>query len=310
MVRPFRFGLQLSRTEGPTEWRRLARDAEALGYSTLFVPDHFDDQFGPLVALTVAAEATTTLRVGTLVLGNDYRHPVVLAKELATLDVLSGGRLEVGLGAGWMTRDYDAAGIGLDPPGTRIARMAESLEVMTGLWSGEPVTFAGQHYQVSGLVGTPQPVQRPHPPLIVGGGGRRVLSLAARMADIVGVNPSLAAGAVGPEVIATATAERYDERVRWVRAAAGERADELELQCLTFLVQVVADRRAAVSRLADLFAVDPAVVDGSPVALVGTVEDLVATLSERRSRFGFSYVVVHQAEMEAFAPVVAALSGT
>lgn len=310
MPHPFRFGLQLSRAAGPAEWRRLARDAEALGFSTLFVPDHFDDQFGPLVALTVAAEATTTLRVGALVLGNDYRHPVVLAKELATLDVLSGGRLEVGLGAGWMTSDYEASGIALDPPATRIARMAESLEVMKALWSGEPVTFSGEHYRITDLAGTPLPVQRPHPPIIVGGGGRRVLSLAARTADVVGVNPSLAAGAIGPEVVATTTAEHYDERVSWVREAAGERADELELQCLTFLVQVVDDREAAIARLADLFSFDPAVVAGSPVALVGTAEEIVATLEERRRRFGLSYVVVHEAEMEAFAPVIAALAGT
>jgi probable F420-dependent oxidoreductase len=310
MVRPFRFGLQLSRAAGATEWRRIARDAEALGYATLFVPDHFDDQFGPLVALTAAAEATTTLRVGALVLGNDYRHPVVLAKELATLDVLSGGRLEVGLGAGWMTSDYEAAGIVLDPPATRIARMAESLEVIKTLWSDEPVRFSGAHYRVTDLVGTPRPVQRPHPPIIVGGGGRRVLSLAGRSADIVGVNPSLAAGAIGPEVVATTTAEHYDERVAWVREAAGDRADELELQCLTFLVQVVDDREAAIARLAELFSSDPAVVAGSPVALVGTVEEIVATLEERRRRFGFSYVVVHEAEMEAFAPVVATLAGT
>ena len=310
MAHPFRFGLQLSSAAGAAEWRRVARDAEALGYSTLFVPDHFDDQFGPLVALTVAAEATSTLRVGALVLGNDYRHPVVVAKELATLDVLSGGRLEVGLGAGWMTSDYEASGIVLDPPATRIARMAESLEVITALWSGEPVTFSGAHYRITGLTGTPRPVQRPHPPIIVGGGGRRVLSLAARCADIVGVNPSLAAGAVGPEVVATTTAEHYDERVAWVREAAGDRADELELQCLTFLVQVVDDREVAIAGLAELFSFDPAVVARSPVALVGTVEEIVATLEERRRRFGFSYVVVHEAEMEAFAPVVAALAGT
>jgi probable F420-dependent oxidoreductase len=307
---PFRFGVQLSTAASGAAWRDTARRIEGLGYSTLFIPDHFEDQFGPLVALTVAAEATTTLRVGTLVLGNDYRHPVVLAKEVATLDLLSEGRVEFGLGAGWMTTDYRQAGIDEDPAGVRISRLEESLAVLRSLWT-EPVTsFEGDHYTITGAVGTPKPVQQPHPPIIIGGGGRRVLSFAGREADIVGVNPSLAAGHIGAEVIATTAPEYYDERVGWIREAAGDRFDQIELQVLTFMVQIVPDRDEAIGRLAQLLSVDPEVAAGSPVALIGTVEEIIETLQERRRRFGFSYVVVHEAEMEAFAPVVAALAGT
>jgi probable F420-dependent oxidoreductase len=258
----------------------------------------------------VAAEATTTLRVGSLVFGNDYRHPVVLAKEVATLDLFSEGRVEFGLGAGWMTSDYEQSGIVADSAGIRISRMAESLTVLKALWSTGEATYRGEHYQVSGAVGTPTPVQRPHPPIIIGGGGQRVLGIAAREADIVGVNPSLAAGYIGPEVIETTTAEYYHRRVAWIREAAGARFDQLELQCLTFLVQVVPDRDEAMARLASLMSVTAEQVGGSPIALIGTTAQIAETLRQRREEFGFSYIVVHEAEMEALAPVVAELTGT
>jgi probable F420-dependent oxidoreductase len=307
---PFRFGVQLSKADSGPGWRATARKIEELGYSTLFIPDHFEDQFGPLVALTVAAEATTRLRVGSLVFGNDYRHPVVLAKEIATLDLFSEGRVEFGLGAGWMTADYEQSGIVADPAGIRISRMAESLAVMKSLWSSGEATLEGKHYQVHGAVGTPPVAQRPHPPIIIGGGGRRVLGIAAREADIVGVNPSLAAGYIGPEVLETTSAEYYHQRVDWVRQAAGERFDQLELQCLTFLVQIVPDREEAVARLAAALSVAPEQIEGSPVAMIGTTDQIAERLRERREVFGFSYIVVHEAELETFAPVVAALSGT
>jgi len=307
---PFRFGVQLSNAPSGPAWRDLARSVEALGYSTLFIPDHFEDQLGPLVALTVAAEATERLRVGSLVFGNDYRHPVVLAKEIATLDLMSEGRVEFGLGAGWMTSDYEQAGMANDPAGVRISRMAESLAVMKALWSTGECTFEGEHYRITGAVGAPRPHHLPHPPVIIGGGGRRVLGIAAREADIVGVNPSLAAGYVGPEVIATTTAEYYDQRVEWIREAAGERMADIELQVLTFLVQIVPNRAEATEGVAAMLGVTPEQVDGSPIALIGTVDEMVERLVERRERWGFSYIVVHEAEMEAFAPVVAALAGT
>src|ERR1700736_5674708 len=181
----FRFGVQLSKADSGATWRDTARKIEDLGYSTLFIPDHFEDQFGPLVALTVAAEATSTLRVGSLVFGNDYRHPMVLAKEIATLDLCSEGRVEFGLGAGWMTTDYEESGLPLDSPGVRIAPLAKSLAVMKSLWSTGKATFEGKHCRVTAALGSPTPAQRPHPPIIIGGGGKRVLGIAAREADIV-----------------------------------------------------------------------------------------------------------------------------
>ncbi len=309
-MNPFRFGVQLSAAPSGAAWRGLARSVEDQGYSTLFIPDHFGEQFGPLVALTVAAEATTDLKVGSLVFGNDYRHPVVVAREIATLDLLSEGRVEFGLGAGWMTTDYEQSGIAHDGPGVRISRMSESLAILKELWSTGASTFAGEHYTVTGAVGFPRPHRRPHPPIIIGGGGRKVLGIAAREADIVGVNPSLAAGRLGREVVETTTADYYDQRIAWVREAAGDRFGALELQCLTFVVQIVPDRRDAVERLASMMGSPPEQVDASPIVLIGTIEQIVETLVARRERWGFSYIVVHEAEMEAFAPVVAALAGT
>jgi probable F420-dependent oxidoreductase len=306
----FRFGVQLSKAVSAAAWRDTARRIEGLGYSTLFIPDHLDDQYGPLVALTVAAESTTTLRIGSLVFSNDYRHPVILAKEVATLDLFSEGRVEFGIGAGWMTSDYEQAGIPSERPGRRITTMAESLAVMKSLWATGEATFQGRHYQVDGAIGFPQTVQRPHPPIIIGGGGERVLGIAAREADIVGVNPNLAAGYVGTEVLETTTAEYYHRRLDWIRQAAGSRFDSLELQCLTFFVQIVPNREEATARLASMLQVSTEQIDGSPVALIGTTDQIIEILRERREVFGFSYVVVHEAEIEAFAPVVAALVGT
>src|SRR4051794_15610382 len=183
--RKFRFGAQCSYAGSGKDWAAKARRLEDLGYATLCMPDHFDDQLAPMPALTAAAAATTTLRVGTLVLGNDYRHPLITAKEAATVDVLSGGRFELGIGAGWMGSDYEQSGIGLDPPGVRIERLAESLAVVKGLLAGGKFSFAGRYYSVTRHPGTPAAVQRPRPPILVGGGGRRILSLAGREADIV-----------------------------------------------------------------------------------------------------------------------------
>ncbi|HET9731238.1 MAG TPA: TIGR03621 family F420-dependent LLM class oxidoreductase [Acidimicrobiales bacterium] len=309
MARPFRFAVQLNGAADGPGWRSLARRCEALGYATLFIPDHFGDQWGPLVALTVAAEATTTLRVGTLVLDNDYRHPVVLAKELATLDLVSEGRLEVGIGAGWMTSDYDESGIPLDPPGVRVDRLTEALDVFDALWSEGSATLGGAHYKVTAAQGLPRPHTKPRPPLIIGGGSPRVLRLAARRADIVGVNPNLRSGRIGPETSAECLPDKFDQRIAWVREAAGDRIASLDLQCLTFMVQVGVDRRQVASEMAPLFGVTPEDALEIPLALVGSVDEICDTLEERRRRWGFNYIVVHEPEMEAFAPVVERLAG-
>ncbi|HWF17439.1 MAG TPA: TIGR03621 family F420-dependent LLM class oxidoreductase [Acidimicrobiales bacterium] len=306
----FRFALQASGAASPAAWRDLARKAEDLGYSTLYVPDHLDDQWAPMIACTVAAEATTTLRVGTLVLDNDFRHPVVVAKEAATLDVATDGRFEFGMGAGWMTTDYDQSGIPMDRPSVRVARLAESLEIIRALWEKGSATFSGEHYRVTDAKGTPAPVTAGGPPLVIGGGGRRILTLAGQYADIVSIVPSLAAGYVGPEVAAEAVVDKYVERVRWAREAAGDRAGDLELQCWTAAVQVVPNAKEVVESLAPIFDLTPDQLRAAPLALIGSVAEIAETLRERREKLGFSYIVVHEAEMDALAPVIAELAGS
>jgi probable F420-dependent oxidoreductase len=306
----FRFALQASGAASPGAWRDLARKTEDLGYSTLYVPDHLDDQWAPMVAVTVAAEATTTLRVGTLVLDNDFRHPVVLAKEAATLDVVTGGRFEFGIGAGWLRADYEQSGIPMDPPALRVDRLAESLAIMRAMWRDGSAAFEGEHYRVTAASGTPAPVTPGGPPIVVGGGSRRILRLAGEYADIVSVVPSLTAGYIGPEVAAEAVGEKYTERVRWAREAAGARAADLELQCWTVTVQVVPNASEVFESTAPLFGLTPDQLRAAPVALIGDAGEIVETLRKRREEFGFSYVVVHEAEMDALAPVIAELAGT
>lgn len=306
----FRFAMMASGAASPAAWRELARKCEGMGYSTLYVPDHLDEQWAPMIACAIAAEATTTLRVGTLVLDNDFRHPVVAAKEAATLDVATGGRFEFGIGAGWMTDDYDRSGIRMDRPSVRIARLAESLEIMRSLWQTGSATFSGEHYQVTGAQGAPVPFTPGGPPLVIGGGGRRILTLAGRYADVVSVVPSLAAGHIGPEVAAEAVLDRYHDRVRWAREAAGDRAEDLELQCWTAAVQVVPNADEVIDALARFFEMTPEQLHAAPVALIGTTSEIAETLRKRREELGFSYIVVHEAEMDALAPVIAELAGT
>jgi probable F420-dependent oxidoreductase len=307
---PFRFAVQVSQAASPAAWRDLARKTEDLGYSTLYIPDHLDDQWAPMIALTVAAEATTTLRVGTLVLDNDFRHPVILAKEAATLDVVTGGRFEFGMGAGWMATDYQQSGIAMDPASVRIARLAESLEIMKAMWTDGRATFKGQFYDVDNAVGTPNPATPGGPPLVIGGGGKRILTLAGQWAEVVSVVPSLAAGYVGAEVAAESVVEKYTDRVRWAREAAGDRTDQLEFQCWTAAVQVVPNASEVLETLAPLFDLSPPQLAAAPIALIGTVEEIGETLRKRREELGFSYIVVHEAEMEALGPVIAELAGT
>ena len=240
-ARPFRFAVQQHQSpDGPT-FLEATRQIESLGYDTLHVMDHFGDQLGPLAAMTAAAAATEKLRVGSLVLDNDYRHPLVLAKELATIDLVSGGRLEVGIGAGWMDSDYRESGIPKDRAGIRIDRLEEGLAVLKGLWSEEPTTFEGDHYRISAHRGTPTPVQRPHPPILIGGGGPRMLSIAAREADIVGINPSLKAGVMTAGAQDT-SADSVDDKVELVREAAGDRFGDLELHVMSFAVSITSKR--------------------------------------------------------------------
>jgi probable F420-dependent oxidoreductase len=302
--------VQASRTVDGASWIELAKRVEGCGYSVLTMPDHFDDQFAPVPALMAAATATESLRVGALVWDNDYKHPVVLAKELATIDVLSDGRLEVGIGAGWLATDYERSGIAYDRPGVRIDRFVEALDVLDGAFSDGPFDLRGEHYTISGLDGLPKPVQRPRPPLLIGGGGRRVLTVAAQRADIVGVNGTLHAGAIGPEALESMTAEAVDAKVDIIRQAGAARLDEIEMNIRVFMVNVTDDRAAAINGLAGLLGVQESLIDQSPFALIGSTAQMAQWLRERRERWGFSYVIVGHHDVEAFAPVVAELAGT
>jgi probable F420-dependent oxidoreductase len=293
------------------EYRETARRAEALGYSTLYVPDHFvDHPFGPFPAMAMAAEATSTLRVGSLVLGNDYRHPVVLARDAATLDLLSDGRLELGLGAGWMTADYEKAGIPLDPAGVRVARLAEAITIVKGLTGDGPFSFSGEHYTITELDGMPKPVQQPLP-LVIGGGGKKVLTLAGREADIIGINGNLKSGKAGdPDQAPNMNPTSTDEKLVWVRDAAGERYDDVEIQAFAGFVHFTDDPLGMATAMAPAFDTTPDDVLDSPVGLVGTVDSMVETLERRRERWDMTYHVVGAEHLDQFAPVVARLAGT
>jgi probable F420-dependent oxidoreductase len=309
--RPFRFGVIVHDTGSAKEFTELARKAEGSGFATLFVPDHFiDHQLAPVVALAHAAAVTDTLRIGPLVLGNDYKHPVVLAREAGTLDLLSNGRLELGVGAGWMTADYEKAGMALDPPGVRIARLAESIAILKGLFADGPFTFAGEHYRVTELDGQPKPVQRPHPPFIVGGGGPKILALAAREAQIVGVNANLRSGdGNSPDAAHSLTSAATDAKLEALRAAAGANLSALEIQTLVGFVHVADNTDGIIDAMASSFGVDREDARMAPVTLVGTETEIVDLLEERRARWQMSYVVLPDDAIDACAPIVARLAG-
>jgi len=313
--RPFRFVAAMPRLHQPAaQWRGEVRRIEDMGFSTVAISDHFTRGWvmDPVVAMVAAAEATTSLRVMSLVLGNDYRHPVMLHKALATLDVLSGGRVDIGLGAGWMPSDYEAAGIPLDPAGVRVDRLAESVEVIKGLFADKPLTYVGRHYEINGLDGLPKPVQQPHPPLLIGGGSRRVLELAGAAADIVGINPSMCAGLPVGSAVLDLTAERVKEKQGMARAAAqlaGRDPDGLQFQ-ISMLKLHVTDVPEATPWVSSMAAnvTDENVLAESPAVLHGTVAQCVDTLQRRREQFGLNQILLG-GDIRAAAPIVAALAG-
>lgn len=307
--RPFRFGVQVSHASSAHEWAELARRSEDAGYDVLTMPDHFTNQLAPVPALMAAADATTTLRIGALVFDNDYKHPVVLAKELATMDLLSDGRTEIGLGAGWMLSDYEQAGMTYDSPKIRIDRFIEGLAVIRGALGPDTFSFAGDHYTISHYNGLPKPVQQPLPPILIGGGGPRVLGFAAREADIVGINGTLTAGVVGPEAISTMTAASVDEKVALVAKAGAHRLSEIELNIRTFFVKVTNDRASTINAISSMFSVPADLIDTSPFALIGSVDACIEQLLERREKWGFSYTIVGAENIDECAPIVAALRG-
>jgi probable F420-dependent oxidoreductase len=307
---PFRFAADMQQPFEDRSWVDSAREVEALGYSTLFVPDHFDEGYGPIAALASAAAVTTTLNVGALVLDCDFRHPAVLARELASIDLLSEGRLEVGLGAGWKRLDYDRSGIAMDRPKVRVDRMIEHTTVLKGLFASEPFTFTGEHYRITELDGTPKPYRPGGPKFVIGGGGRRVLRYAGATADIVGVNASIHSGAVDTAAAQDALPTSIDEKVEWVREGAGDRFDALELNAWLSVAEITDDGAAVAEALAGVFEASPHDVLDSPLTLIGSESEVVERLERRRDRWGYSYVVIPGDKLADFAPVVARLTGT
>ncbi len=306
-MHPFRFGVMASWAHSPEDWAATARRAEGLGYSILLMPDHLGRQLAPIAALTAAAAATTTLRVGSYVFANDYRHPLVLAREAATLDLLSGGRFELGLGAGWSTQDYRNLGLPYDPPARRIDRLSESLGLVKRLLAGETVDDEGNHYRLRGARLGPLVEGRPRPPILIGGGGPRMLRLAAREADIVAMEPQF--DARGRPMIGQATEGATARKVQIVREAAGARFERLELNVIVGDAGIVGSGRPPLESLMTATKSIASSLIGTPYVLYGTLGQLRDQLRARRDRLGISYYAIPGRAMEAMAPLVAELAG-
>jgi probable F420-dependent oxidoreductase len=313
-MHPFRF---LADARAVTDGRHLAaqaRRAEAMGFGSLVIPDHLIDQLSPVPAMATIAAATERLRIGAFVFNNDLRHPAVLAQDLASLDVLSDGRLDVAIGAGWNRSEYDAVGIPFEPTPIRQGRLTEAIAVLKGAFGDEPFTFHGEHYTITELDGRPKPVQRPHPPFLIGGGGRRTLELAAREADIVGLAPRILPGVIGDprSITIAATAEK----IGWVREVAGERFGSLELNVYPSMSAIVVTdhARAEVAKLADRLRTRAGVditedeLLESPHIFIGSIEGLAEKLRGIREQLGISSFMV--GEIDELAPVVERLAGT
>lgn len=310
--RPFRFGLFCGQgADSRQAWADKARAVEAAGFSTLLLGDHLPFSLSPIAGLMAAANATTTLRVGTAVFGNDFRHPVFLAREAATLDRLSDGRFEFGLGTGWYHLDYEQSGMPLDAPGIRVSRLEEAVKVIKGFFGEQPFDFDGAYYKTRGLKGVPRPVQKPYPPLVIGGGSRRVLNLAGREGDIVSINAKTTPA--GWLDFDSMSADRTAEKVGWVREAAGARFDAIELNMLANELIVTNDRRGATreSLTRRKLPADEASVDrwlDSPPIFIGSVNEIVDLMQMRRERYGISYISMFE-PMEPLMPVVKRLAG-
>lgn len=321
VVKPFEFSVSASMAvPSPAAWLDSIRRVEDLGFSAIVMPDHFTGGYAlePMVALTAAAGATTTLRLQTGVLGNDYRHPVLTARMAASLDVLSGGRLILGMGAGWMTSDYEAAGIPLDSAGVRLRRLEESVRVVRGLMSGAHFVFHGDFFDID-LELLPRTVQEPVP-VLVGGGGPRMLRLAGRLGDIVSIVADLGAGHLGPHTITDLAAERVVEKVSWIREGAAEEGrplDQITIGMNHWLVRVtrtIDEGRAFLEKMAGQSGVPIDVLDASPAVLVGTLGQVVEQIQTSRERLGVSFVHLDAGfapkDVGALAPIVAQLAGT
>jgi probable F420-dependent oxidoreductase len=308
--RQFRFGIVTGSAPTRAEWLAPIRKAEELGYATLLLTDHFVNDFPPLVPLMAAADATSTLRVGTFVFDNDFRHPALLAKEVAALDLLSEGRVELGIGAGWHQIEYQQVGLPFDEPGVRIERLEEALQILKQFFTQDRVNFTGKYYTVSDLLAMPKTAQRPRPPIFIGGGGKKLLTLAAREADIIGIH--FKAGRDGKSDPFEHTAEAVAQKISWVQQAAGERFPSLELNMMIRTVVITDNRQQAVEEYMRSgrglqLSAEQHLQD--PYLLFGSVEQIAEQLQRTREQFGVSYFVIGDDYMETFAPVAARLAG-
>jgi probable F420-dependent oxidoreductase len=306
-MHPFRFAVQQASARSGEKWVALARRAETLGYDVLVMPDHLGRQLSPFAALGAAAAATTRLRVGAFVFANDYRHPLMLAREAATLDLLSGGRFEMGLGAGWMTSDYRQLGMAYDPAPRRIDRLAEAAPLIARLLAGETVTHSGQHYQLDRATVGVETVQKPRPPLAIGAGGPRMLKLAAREADIVGLVPGF--DAHGRIHVRQATETATARKIGLIREAAGDRFERLEINLWLADAGLIGSGNSLLGSVAAAARWAPTAIYGSPYVLYGTLNSARERLLRRRDRLGISYYTIPSRAMESMAPLVEALSG-
>jgi probable F420-dependent oxidoreductase len=259
--------------------------------------------------MAAAAAVTTSLHIGSLVLAADFRHPALLARELATIDRLCDGRFEMGIGAGWKTSDYTASGIPMDRPGIRVDRMIETVTVLRGLFADGPFSFEGDHFRITELDGSPMPHRPGGPPLLIGGGAPRVLRYAGAHADIVGVNPSIHSGVIDGEAARDAQADRIDQKVQWVREGAGDRFDDLELNAWLAVATLTDDALGTAELLAPAFGAEPTDLLDSPMVLLGTPGEIAEQLERRRERWGYSYHVIPGPSAVEFAPIVAELTG-
>jgi probable F420-dependent oxidoreductase len=324
--KPFRFSLQSFNTDSPASWRSLIDKTENLGYSTFFLADHFLSE-GPALestyhppqmlaavpAIAMALQQTTTLRVGCRVFCNDYRNPVVLAKEAATMDYLSEGRFEFGIGAGWIGKEYEAVGLPFDEFPERFARMAESVEAYKAFMSGEPLELAGESIQWSGFHGIPAPAQRPHPPLMIGGGSKKILQYAGREADVISLNFNNRAGMLGPDGMNSGLADATARKIEWVRAGAGARFDDIELEIGAYNTIVTDHQEATAAAFGEALGMTAEDILLHPHCLIGSIDFICEELERRREAYGISYICVmddgENNMVETFAPVVERLSG-
>ncbi|HSG26595.1 MAG TPA: LLM class F420-dependent oxidoreductase [Anaerolineales bacterium] len=305
----FRFGVTSIGAPTAKMWKEKVTRTEELGYSTLLIPDHFIEQIATIPALMSAASLTSSLRVGSIVCSNDFRHPILLAKEAATIDMLSGGRFELGIGAGWLKSEYDAIGIPFDTPGTRVARLEEAVQVIKSYFKGDQVIFEGKYYQINsekGLESIPVPVQKPHPPILIGGGGKRMLTLAAREADIIGLALRTSALGTGPDPADIATT--INQKIEWIKQAAGNRYNDLEIHIQTWAVMITDDRESSAKLLGKQFPLPPEILLNLPYLLIGSADEIIEQIEKYRESYGISYYSIFEQYQEDFAPVVAYLS--